>query len=48
MVCLNAAERSAEDWEDLFSRADSRLQFKGIFPIPNSALSAIEAEFKED
>jgi hypothetical protein len=40
---FNAGDRSAEQWEALFKKADTRLKLNGIKAVPGSNMSFIEA-----
>ena len=44
---LNAKERSADDWIQLFHDADSRFQLVQISKPPQSSLSIIEFRWEE-
>lgn len=44
-VTVNAREREADDWKDLFARADSRYRVNRVWKPEKSAMSFIEAEW---
>ncbi|KAF7960847.1 hypothetical protein EAE96_000519 [Botrytis aclada] len=41
--CLNGRERDADEWAQLFEKANSRFKFQGIAAVPSSRFSVIEA-----
>jgi hypothetical protein len=43
---FNAGDRSAEQWEALFQKADPRLKYQGIKYVPGSNMSFIEAVWR--
>ena len=43
---LNSNQRDAEEWQDLFRKADERFEFVGIRKPAGAALSLIEAYWK--
>jgi hypothetical protein len=47
-VTVNAREREAEDWADLFARADPRYQVKRVWKPEKSVMWFIEAEWTGD
>lgn len=46
--CLNGRERDADEWAQLFEKADSRFKFQGIAAVPSSRFSVIEAIWEDD
>jgi hypothetical protein len=42
---FNAWERDAEEWEELFAKADRGFEFVGINQPPDSALALIEVRW---
>ncbi|TGO60272.1 hypothetical protein BOTNAR_0148g00100 [Botryotinia narcissicola] len=45
--CLNGRERDADEWDQLFEKADSRFKLQGIAAVPNSRFSVIEAIWED-
>ncbi|KAF7888278.1 uncharacterized protein EAF02_002819 [Botrytis sinoallii] len=45
--CLNGRERDADEWAQLFEKADSRFKLQGIAAVPNSRFSVIEAIWED-
>lgn len=43
IAILNGRERDANEWKDLFERADSRFHFVGVTQPKGSSLAMIEA-----
>ncbi|KAI9648377.1 hypothetical protein NHQ30_003010 [Ciborinia camelliae] len=46
--CLNGKERDADEWAQLFAKADSRFRFQGVVAVPASRVSIIEAIWEVD
>ncbi|TGO39876.1 hypothetical protein BHYA_0046g00300 [Botrytis hyacinthi] len=44
---LNGRERDADEWAQLFEKADSRFRFQGIAAVPSSRFSVIEAIWED-
>jgi hypothetical protein len=42
---FNAWERDAEEWEELFAKADARFEFVGIKQPQGSALALLEVRW---
>jgi hypothetical protein len=47
MVCLNALERTVEQWEGLVREADEKLVLKNVKQQPGEAFAVIEVELTE-
>ncbi len=47
MAMVNARERGADDWADLFREADERFKFIGIRKPPGSQLAFIEVTWED-
>jgi hypothetical protein len=45
MVCMNSLERTAEEWEALFQKADERLVLRNVNQQPGVAFAVIEVVF---
>lgn len=46
-MSTNSIERKSDDWQNLFSAVDSRLQYLGARTPPGCAVSLIEARFSQ-
>lgn len=46
LVSLNAKERTVEDWEVLFKRADPRLNLAQVHTLPGSIIAVMEVNFQ--
>ncbi|KAL9116310.1 MAG: hypothetical protein Q9187_007166 [Circinaria calcarea] len=46
LVSLNAKERTAEDWEVLFKKADPRLNLAQVHRLPGSFVAVMEVKFQ--
>jgi hypothetical protein len=44
MNICNSKERTLDEWKEVFTAADSRLQLKRVIPLTRSALSVMELE----
>jgi hypothetical protein len=47
LALFNARERDSTDWTALFADVDQRFEFVGITDPPGSALSIIQARWKD-
>jgi hypothetical protein len=45
LACMSGHERGANEWEELFKKANSRYKFLSAAPAPNSKMWLIEAEW---
>ncbi|KUJ22193.1 putative O-methyltransferase [Mollisia scopiformis] len=46
-ACLNGRERDVDQWAQLFTKSDSRFNFKGVIRIPGSRWSVIEVIWED-
>ncbi|CAD6592867.1 MAG: hypothetical protein ASARMPREDX12_006536 [Alectoria sarmentosa] len=47
LTCLNSRERTAQDYEELFTAADTRFKLANIHQSPGSPLAILEIRFSE-
>lgn len=45
---FNARDRTAADWKNLFSEADSRFVLESVIQPPGSALAMLDLRWKAD
>ena len=46
LVSLNAKERTVEDWEVLFKKADPCLNLARVHTLPGSIIAVMEVKFQ--
>lgn len=45
LACFNSSERTAADWEKLFTTADQRFEFLGVRQLEQSTMAVVEVQW---